>query len=214
MSYILEALKKSERERKLGQVPDLESLRDETPVRSVVVARWPLAVAALVLALNAAVLGYYAWSQRDQAPVAAPAAAVAQPTAPVQHAASPVPAPAPPAPTRAAAPVVAPAVNLPPPPGPMAVAREPVPEPVYTPPAHVPAATLWEEMPLEFRSRVPEPTIDVHVYAQDPARRFILVNLKKYRQGDRLPDGARVEQITEDGVIFLADGQRFLVPRP
>ncbi|MFN2367375.1 MAG: hypothetical protein ABR605_00275, partial [Desulfurivibrionaceae bacterium] len=34
MSYILDALKKSEQERKQGEVPDLNSLRDPTPARS------------------------------------------------------------------------------------------------------------------------------------------------------------------------------------
>lgn len=211
MSYILEALKKSERERRLGRVPDLESLRDEAPVRTAAAARWPLVVAALVLGLNAVVLGYYLWSQREPTPVVAAPPTVAQPAVPAAAPARPEPVPAA---ATAPAPAASPAVELPPPPGPMATAPRPLVQPAAAPPAQVTTATPWEEMPLEFRSRVPQPSIDVHVYAQEPARRFILVALQKYRQGDRLPDGVLVQEITEDGVIFVADGQRFLVPRP
>lgn len=56
MSYILEALKKADRERNLGDVPDLEAAHwgVRKPSRA---NRWPWVVAALLL-FNAALLLY------------------------------------------------------------------------------------------------------------------------------------------------------------
>jgi general secretion pathway protein B len=68
----------------------------------------------------------------------------------------------------------------------------------------------WDDLSLEFRSGFTAPRIDVHVYDTDPQRRFILVDLKKYREGDRLASGAQLEKITPEGVQLSFQGKQFI----
>jgi general secretion pathway protein B len=92
------------------------------------------------------------------------------------------------------------------------------------PPASTPAATPtpapataaapgkipdWEDLPLDFRSSFTVPRMDVHVYDTDPQRRFVLVDLQKYREGDRLPNGALIEKILPDGIQLSYQGTSF-----
>ena len=109
-----------------------------------------------------------------------------------------------------------------------AVQYMPVPDsaPVYTePPAYTsspaytesppPAVTssgvpYWDDLSLEFRSGLVLPHIDVHVYDDDPARRFILVDLQKYREGEVLDNGAVIEIINESTSNHFANA--FLAP--
>ena len=90
MSYILEALRKSERERALGQVPSLDTVHDRTrPTRSL-----PWAVAAIAVVLLLAVVVF--WLLRDAGPTA-PTTVEVPPSPPTTEAQVPSPA-APPAP--------------------------------------------------------------------------------------------------------------------
>jgi general secretion pathway protein B len=79
------------------------------------------------------------------------------------------------------------------------------------------AATLpptdWHDLPMETRKRLTRPRLDVHVYDADPGRRFVLVGFKKYREGDQLPNGSTLEQITADGLVLDLRGERYRVPR-
>jgi general secretion pathway protein B len=50
----------------------------------------------------------------------------------------------------------------------------------------------------------------VHVYDSDPKRRFVLIDLQKYRQGDRLQSGALLEEILPDGIQLLYQGTQFI----
>jgi len=51
--------------------------------------------------------------------------------------------------------------------------------------------------------------LDVHVYSHDPAERFVLINMRKYRTGEKLQEGPVVDDITPDSVILSLHGQRF-----
>lgn len=92
-----------------------------------------------------------------------------------------------------------------------APAPAPAAQPTRTPTAE-PATGLpyWNDLSLEFRSGFKAPRIDVHVYDTNPELRFILVNLTKYREGDRLPSGAQLEKITPEGVQLLFKGKQFI----
>ena len=68
----------------------------------------------------------------------------------------------------------------------------------------------WNDLSLEFRSSFQAPRVDVHVYDTDPQRRFVLVNLKKYREGERLDSGALLEEILPDGIQLLYQGTQFV----
>ena len=56
---------------------------------------------------------------------------------------------------------------------------------------------------------LPELRLDLHVYAENPAERFVFINMRKLREGEALPEGVRVEQITPDGVDLFYQGKRF-----
>lgn len=55
--------------------------------------------------------------------------------------------------------------------------------------------------------------LDVHVYATDPADRFVYINMHKYREGSTLAEGPTVERIRRDGVVLDYHGLRFVLPR-
>ena len=71
----------------------------------------------------------------------------------------------------------------------------------------------WYELPPETRSRLDLPRLDIHVYSEDPKDRFILVKLKKYREGERLDSGLLLEEILPDGMVMSYQGERFLVEK-
>jgi general secretion pathway protein B len=101
-----------------------------------------------------------------------------------------------------------------------AVTTQPAYEPQPVPsvePAAVPVVSsevpFWDDLPLEYRSGLVLPHIDVHVYSDNPGRRFILVELQKYREGDALENGAVVEVINKDSIQLNYQGTRFLMER-
>jgi general secretion pathway protein B len=71
----------------------------------------------------------------------------------------------------------------------------------------------WYELPQEFRNKLDLPRLDVHVYSEEPQKRFILVNLEKYREGERLASGLVLEEILPDGMVMSYQGKRFRVDK-
>lgn len=247
MSYILEALKKSEQERQIGHVPDL-SVVQETPARAA--PRWPRWLLAALL-LNVAILSVLAWRVWDarMSPTVASAPTGPEPAAP----AGAMPA----QPATGAEPAVdtlastSPAAVVVPEQKPAEVQDE-VPEPALPEPvSQMPAPAVesvqsmqaatdpqtqlgpdlealppvdgadvatavprWEDLPAEQRAGLPVPRIDVHVFAQEPERRFVLIDLQKYKQGDTLGDGVVIETILSDGIVLSYQGQQYRVDRP
>jgi len=55
--------------------------------------------------------------------------------------------------------------------------------------------------------------LDIHVYSEVPADRFVFINMTKYREQSLLEEGARVLEITAEGVILEHEGITFLLPR-
>ena len=222
MSYILEALKKSEQERQIGHVPDI-SVVQETPPRPA--SHWPRWVAAALL-VNALILGLLAWRpwgvrgvpefELEQSAAPAPAApapragTIEESTAPHIAATSP---PAPSAEEDTSATLPEPVTQMPLPAPVPAVATP-------APPADEPAGVLsadaprWEDLPADVRGGLPAPRIDVHVFAREPDRRFVLINLRKYKEGDVLDDGVTIDAILADGIVLSYQGQRYRVGRP
>jgi general secretion pathway protein B len=66
-----------------------------------------------------------------------------------------------------------------------------------------------DEVRLSGALALPEMHIDLHVYSATPGKRFVSINGKKYRQQDTLTDGPTVREITPDGVILDYQGTRF-----
>jgi general secretion pathway protein B len=63
------------------------------------------------------------------------------------------------------------------------------------------------------RATLPDLHLDMHVYAIAPEQRFVTINSHKLREGMQIEAGLRVEHITRDGVVLNYRGLRFLLPR-
>ena len=60
---------------------------------------------------------------------------------------------------------------------------------------------------------LPALTVDLHIYANEPAKRAIFINGRRYTQGAHTAEGPIVEEITPDGAILSYHGRRFQLPR-
>ena len=61
--------------------------------------------------------------------------------------------------------------------------------------------------------RLPDLHLDIHVYSNEPEDRFVFVNMSKYKEKATLDEGPLVTEITPDGVILEYRGKGFLLPR-
>ena len=68
------------------------------------------------------------------------------------------------------------------------------------------------DLPPETRSAIPALEVNVHTYSQNRADRMVLINMKRYREGDRLAEGPVVHAITPTGVVLVHEKQRFHLP--
>jgi len=229
MSFILEALRKSEHERQRQAGPAVAEMPVVRPPSRMPVAL--LAVGAL-LAVNLAVLLYFLLRNdapevvREEPVAAAAAPADAARPAPVERSMQPPPLPAVSAPpsrevqplTDVAAPEPEPVPmrDAPAAPDPMLLPPAPTPQVTYAepPPAAVRnAPPRLDTLPAQATAGLPALNLDLHIYASDPAQRAAFINGRRYREGDALPEGVEVVSITPEGAVLQYRGQRFLLPR-
>jgi len=231
VSFILDALRKSEAERQRQSGTGLVDAGYRRPTRRH--GAW-LPVVAIALVANLAAVVYFGYfgngTQRE--PVAPAAAAV--PTTPAQPA---VPGP----PPAVAAAVVQPAPRAPSADDAYAATADlPAlePAPVETLPAPAAPASSGPPVPgslgqvagapggivqdlptadeLMQSGSIPQQPLhlDIHVFSTVPAERFVFINMRKLVEGAELtPGGARIEEITRDGVVLSEAGHRFLLTR-
>lgn len=225
MSFILDALRKSEIERQRQSGPSIAEIpvaRDDR--------RLPVALVAIgvLLAVNVGVLLFFLLrdSGTREPATAVPEAAT---SAPPPVAALPLPV--------APAPAIDPAMPGLPPGGtgepgvfyPSQVFAEPTMAPDPPDPTLLPGASSaafggsvtygdepprpLESLPTELSAGLPELTVDLHIFTDDIARRAVFINGRRYTQGATLTEGPRVEEITRDGAVLNFRGRRFLLPR-
>ncbi|QSP93724.1 general secretion pathway protein GspB [Marinobacter salinisoli] len=239
MSYILDALRKSETERRQGKVPDLGQqvqLIHKPKKKGVSPVVW----LSLALMINAGILAAVFWPR----PESSMSSATRSETA-AEDSSHVRPEPAKAAPQTPASPTDSPDRILPEDeaardqaafedpeamaglPGevsaPLALA-EPQERPVIIVPSAQPerrAEPTQEvdaggrvphlvELPLSFQRSVPNLTFNSHIYSSDPFASRVMINSQYLRRGDVF-SGLTVEDITEEGVIFSKQGQRFRV---
>jgi general secretion pathway protein B len=220
MSFILDALKKSEIERQRQSVPGLMDTRMRERRH-----RLPLwaTILAVLLGINLLVLAFVLWHRNTAAPHAAPAAATSPPAAadsapPAAQHFSPLDP----------SPVFAPEIPVPGtenptaalPGAPVKVAAHPVrrADPLLSeadaaPPENQEILPSISEINLTGAQALPELHLDVHVYSTKPADRFVYINMRKYHEGAALQEGPTVERIRRDGVVLNYQGLKFLLPR-
>jgi general secretion pathway protein B len=217
MSFILEALKKSESERQRQSGPALLEMRIVRPARAL--PAWAVVV-GLMLIVSVAVLAWVALRP------AAPRANSATPltTGAAQSGASGANALAlgtgsvagavtgPVAPVAPAAPIAAanPGDAADAPANPADTAAAIAPGPDSSPPVGV-HGNLQNY--AQVSGRVPDLRLDLHVYAPNAAERYAFINMHKVREGDTTLEGVRVRQITREGVVLEYRGAEFLLGR-
>ena len=64
-------------------------------------------------------------------------------------------------------------------------------------------------LPLHLREQLPRLALDIHVYSAAIERRFVLINGRRYQQGDWLDEGPLIEAITATGVNLVHHDRRF-----
>lgn len=65
------------------------------------------------------------------------------------------------------------------------------------------------ELPLSIQQEIPAMTIQFHSYSSIPASRLVGINSQMLHEGESLTPGLKLEQITTEGVIFSYKGYRF-----
>lgn len=69
------------------------------------------------------------------------------------------------------------------------------------------------DLPDSSRAALNQYEVNVHVFDDDPIRRFVLINMDKYKEGDRIANnGPLVEEITSKGVVIDYGRGRALLP--
>lgn len=236
MSFILDALKKSESDRQRQTGPSLFEVKVAPPRRRLPI--WAIAIAVLLL-INVVIVSWMLLrrpaTQQPAAPLPTPAAAApASAATSVTAASSSPPKTGVPAALDQAA--SAPAADPKAPPAAAAVVGDSNPHGGQTAagggnasdyaPAVEPAApagsasagsSSGDDLPLYQQivanDNLPPLHLDLHVYAERPRDRFAMINMHRVAEGDSLPSGAQVEAIRPDGVVLSYRGTRFLLPR-
>ncbi len=212
MSYILDALKKSDHERKQGYVPDIQTIHPQLS-EEVSPQRWPYVVIGLLVLGMVFLLGW----MRPWAPTAvtiqesvgsnlseAPPQVIvnsdlqSQSVTQGRHQQSES--------SQAAAEKVTPKLTAS-----SSVITTPGddrPQLVSVDEHSVPHLT---EMPELIQQAVPDMVFAGHVYSSQPAQRSVIINGTSMTEGDHVIQALSVEKITRDGVIFNYQGQLFRV---
>ncbi len=72
---------------------------------------------------------------------------------------------------------------------------------------------LWIQMPAEWRAAVPDLSINLMAYSQDPSERLVHIKGQRYTEGELVEGKLKIEEITREGVILGYQGRRCLLPR-
>ncbi len=204
MSYILDALKKSEQQRGHDSAPGIQTMHSSgLNYYSSKNSMWPYLLIGAI-AINLAALFYYMATDSDEGP----AQTVAQAT------------PAQPA-------MIQPVRAIKTTPKPVVDTRQPEPVAVYQ---QMPASRLEpvqtmnreqaisnatasllerDELPFEVKQHIPMMEFSAHVYSSNPLHRSIIINGRLLEEGDHFASDLRLSEITPDGAIFDFQGHMF-----
>ena len=229
MSYILDALKKAERERGIAQVPTLATVHE---LRAAPQVRKWIIPGVLVLAAAAAVWFLVSISGRQVATESAPAieSGSAAPKTAAPEAAGP----------SADASISAPKALVPAPAVDSRKSRPRVteqarvledPRPVQTPRPAAVARPIWDqpevsqsrpapgdfddetpaanpEKPMALRDAVARMIMTMHMFSEMKGERLVFINGRKYVEGDAVEARYLLEQITAEGAVLSYGSER------
>jgi len=242
MSYILEALKKAQAERQLGNsptlhAPTLQSVdrssaggRLKKPLLLLIVAMGVAIAALLVMVLKPAAAPADAQAAQEVVRAPAPAAPPAL-AAPVVAVNAPAPAPAQVA-ADSAAPLPAPVAALPPPVATLApaprkhadpqtaqAAPAPAANPIAAATTPAKAAAAFEEpvqnlrdLPEPIQRSIPQVAVGGYIYSKNPSDRLLLIDKVLRREGEEVAPGLKLEKLNPKEAVFNFKGYRYRVP--
>ncbi len=196
MSFILDALKKSDKKRQETAAPRIDTVHASPASTSNKKALWVVLLIFVVL-LNAGFLGWYFSQSREAVDPA--------PTQPASTAAAPAPETPPSAPAAPA-------------PRPKVVSQQSDNRVVVQQRSVGPVAgeRLYaiSELPENLQRRIPSLHMSLHAHNKaNPAAGLVRVNGQILRPGAKLDGKYLLEEIKADGAVFKFEGYRFLLPR-
>ena len=225
MSYILDALKKSEQERGRGDIPGVQTVHSSSlNYHGQKKAYWPYLLIVAVL-LNLAAIVYFIVDKEKAVPAEVatqPATAIDTEEQSMDHDT----VMAPPVPRQTAGsqtahvdnaveenatetsspePAVAPMTTEP------EAAAKPVARSAATAAPFVAEKQVIEfyELPAAIKQQLPAIVISGHVYSSNPLQRSIVINNNFMEEGEYVIDELRLHEITPDGAIFDFRETRF-----
>lgn len=240
MSFILDALRKSEAARRRSETPDLFATLPQAPAPTRSRTAWPLWAMAGFGAISSAVALWLLLHRPDlPAPPAtstgtttgieaspatddieAPANADANTdvdadvgTTPIADAIPQPPATPPSSPMKVPAPLPSTATT-PMTKAPAQAAAPPVTTPApppAPPPANGDRATALADLDPEVRRQLPALKLSMQVWNEDPQRRFVILDGQRLREGDTVGDVV-IERITRSDVLLSWRGARLRLP--
>ncbi len=220
MSYILDALRKADQQRRRGAAPTLLTLQPSAVVRKRP-AYLKYGALATVLIVAGIVIG---WLRPWQTERAVPVSVAVKPIE-----SNPIDSKPPESTARQPAPA---ASEMPaqPPPGSPAQAKpqtDGLPSEANAPASGKSAAPperrvdiaaadaagetviAMEKLPASVLQELPKMTVSVHAYSDTPAKRLVGIGSRIVREGDYVLPGLQLEEITPDGMILSYKGYRF-----
>lgn len=210
MSFILDALKKSESDRQRKSSPDISDVPTAVSPSGNPRGLWltigALTITVLVLLivmLRTGLVGVTASAPDESVALEMPAVVTIEESEPVRADAPPVRAER----ERRAT-------------DEFTVERSTEPETAVPKPVVAVSAPADTETFLTFNDLratgslgLPDLHIDLHVYSDNPTERFVFINMNQYRENATLSEGPRLRQITTEGVVLEYVGTTFLLPR-
>lgn len=223
MSFILDALRKSEAARRRSETPDLFAAMPAAPEPSRARPNWPLWLLGAVAAISLLVVLWLLAQRAPEAATASPTVDASAETAAMDDAAVTAPAPesmaeptppqlrppADPTPAPAAA-ATSPSAATPPP-------ATPLPSPPREPPAPPPdvaaapilpptgSVVTLADLDPATRKLLPPLKLSMHLWNETPAQRFVILDGQRLREGDLLGELV-IERITRDGAVLAWRG--------
>jgi cytoskeletal protein RodZ len=233
MSYILDALKKSEQERGHGNVPDVQTVHSSSlNYRDDKKAYWPYILIVAVL-LNLVAIGYFIMNQAGPAKTTQSVAESTDATRTAASTANTVKQEQPAIPVPAADETSQPGTGEASPVSTTTTAgdsetavaqeKEAVIEEAAAvserftkkPEAQVATADSSEaiidfyELPESIKQQIPTIIISAHVYSSNPMQRSIVINNNFMEEGEYVLDDLVLHEITRDGAVFDYRGTLF-----
>lgn len=192
MSYILDALKKSDQERQQGAGPSLQTVH--RPHNNTAERGWLYLLLALVVLLILALAGLVGWflfdlNDNSLEPAKINESAVATVITEL--------------PTNSAS------LNEDSKMAKVSVATASL---QSVPSTKSRVVVPFSQLPLTVRNAIPAMTFSFHVYSDSPDRRTIIINGRRVKQGAMIDDQLLLDEITANGVIFSWQDHQFSIP--